>query len=172
MKIANYNKTNGKLLGWYDSEIHETIPTPNIKVSNEDWQVAIDNNYNFVDVATNTLSFKDFRTFVELQIAKIISLKTDYENANELDIAYMKTTFQADKASQDLIVKVLSAGSVPTGFFWIDKANNQVTMTFTQLQGLSGAILTRNQTNFIKFQGLKAKVALAKTQVDLDLIVW
>ena len=111
-------------------------------------------------------------TPAELQTAKLQEIRIAYNNANQLDIAYMATTFQADKASQDLIVSVLSAGSVPTGFFWLDKANNQVAMTYAQLQALSGAILTRNQTNFIKFQGLKAKVALAKKQADLDLIVW
>jgi len=111
-------------------------------------------------------------TFSELQTAKVSKLGIAYNKANELDVAYLSTTFQADKNSQDLIVSVLSAGSVPTGFFWLDKANNQVAMTYAQLQGLSGAILTRNQTNFIKFQGLKAKVSTAKTQADLDLIVW
>jgi len=103
---------------------------------------------------------------------KLLKLKTAYSNANELDIAYMKTTFQADKKSQDLIVSVLSAGSVPTGFFWVDKANAQIVMTYAKLQGLSGAILSRNQANFIKFQELKAKVQSAKKQADLDLIKW
>ena len=111
-------------------------------------------------------------TFSELQTAKVSELGIAYNDANELDIAYLNTTFQADKASQDLIVSVLSAGSVPNGFFWLDKTNNQVAMTYAQLQGLSGAILTRNQANFIKFQGLKAKVKLAKTQAELGLIVW
>jgi len=103
---------------------------------------------------------------------KLAELKTSYNKANELDITYMSTTFQADKKSQDLIVYVLSAGSVPTGFFWVDKSNAQIPMTFAQLQGLSGAILTRNQVNFVKFQGLKTKAKLATAQAKLDLIVW
>jgi len=172
MKYANYKKTNGKLLGWYDSEIHKTIPTPNIKVSEKDWQVAIDKGYNYVNATKKTLSKKDFSTFTELQTAKLLILETSYNKANELDIAYMSTTFQADKKSQDLIVSVLSAGSVPTGFFWVDKANARVAMTFAKLQGLSGAILTRNQVNFVKFQGLKTKAKIATTQAKLDLVVW
>ena len=111
-------------------------------------------------------------TLDELKIAKVNELETVYNNANELDIAYLNSTFQADKVSQDLIVSVLSAGSVPTGFFWLDKANNQVAMTYAELQGLSGAILTRNQANFIKFQGLKTQVNAATTQAALDKIVW
>jgi len=99
-------------------------------------------------------------------------VEIDYNNANELNIDYMKTTFQADKKSQDLIVSVLSAGSVPTGFYWIDKANAQIPMTYTQLQGLSGAVLARGQANFAKLQRLKAKVKSAKTQTALNKIVW
>jgi len=84
----------------------------------------------------------------------------------------MSTTFQADKKSQDLIVSVLSAGSVPSGFYWFDKANNQVAMTYADLQGLSGAILARGQVNFTKLQGLKVKVKSIKTQADLDAVIW
>jgi len=111
-------------------------------------------------------------TFTELQTAKLSELYTAYNKANETDIAYMSTTFQADKKSQDLIVSVLSAGSVPSDFYWFDKANDQVAMTYTDLQGLSGAILARGQVNFAKLQGLKAKVKLAKTKAALNKIKW
>lgn len=104
--------------------------------------------------------------------SKLNELKIAYKEANQADIAYMNTTFQADKDSQDLIVSVLSAGSVPTGFFWLDSLNNQVPMTYAELQGLSGAILARNQTNFIKYQGLKAKVNSAKTLKTVNSIKW
>lgn len=200
MKYANYDKTNGKLLGWYDSEIHGTlvlevsevvnddgtvktkavpayydtsnIPTPNIEVSDADWQEAIDNGYNYVDATKKTLLNKDFRIFTELQTSKILELETVYDAVNKLDIDYMDTTFQADKKSQDLVVSVLSAGSVPNGFYWMDKANNKVDMTFTDLQGLSSAILVRSQSNFDKLQGLKTDVRNATTQDDLDAITW
>jgi len=84
----------------------------------------------------------------QLKPVKLSEIQTAYNNANKLDISYLNTTFQADTKSQALLVSVLSAGSVPSGFFWIDKANTQVAMTFAELQGLSGAILTRNQANF------------------------
>ena len=112
------------------------------------------------------------KELLDLQVDKIATIETDYNNANELDIPYMATTFQADKASQDLIVSVLSAGSVPTGFFWVDATNNQVSMTYVELQGLSGSILTRNQTNFVKWQTLKAQIKACSSQVELELIVW
>lgn len=102
-------------------------------------------------------------------LADIVSA---YNNANQLDISYMSTTFQADKNSQDLIVSVLSAGSVPDGFYWLDKANSKVAMTYAELQGLSATILTRNQLNFDKYQTLKAQVKAATTQAELDAVIW
>jgi len=172
MKIANYKKTNGKLLGWYDSEIHETIPTPNIEVSEADWQTALDNGYNFVNAKTKKLSLKDFRTFAELRVVKKQEIKTSYNSANEVDIAYMSTTFQADKDSQDLIARNLSIGSVPNGFYWKDKNNNKVAMTYVELQGLGSVIQTRSMGNYGKLSTLKAQTKVAKKQADLDVIVW
>ena len=103
---------------------------------------------------------------------KLSKLTTAYNNANELDITYMSTTFQADKKSQDLITGILAGGAVPSGFTWRDKLNVDVAMTFAEFQGLSQAIVLRGQANWIKCQDLKAQVALAKKQADLDLIVW
>lgn len=60
MKYAYIDK-NGQLLGWYDDEIHTSIPTPNIEVSDEAWQNAINNNHNKVN-ADGTTEAYDFRT--------------------------------------------------------------------------------------------------------------
>jgi len=107
MKYANYDKTTGKLLGWYSPEINGTyvpevsevlntdgtvktkavpayydisnIPTPNIEVSEADWQTALENGYNFVDATKGTLGKKDFRTFEQLQTAKAQSIKSDLQ---------------------------------------------------------------------------------------------
>ena len=111
-------------------------------------------------------------TFEQLQAKKLQELETVYNKANQEDIVYMSTTFQADKDSQNLIVSVLSAGSVPDGFFWLDSLNNQVAMTYEDLQGLSAAILARGQANFAKLQDLKTQVSSAMTQDELDIITW
>lgn len=66
MKTAHYEETTQKLLGWYDKDIHTSIPTPNIEVTNEVWQTAIDSNANYVDIVTKTLSVKDLRTEAEI----------------------------------------------------------------------------------------------------------
>jgi len=113
--------------------------------------------------------------FIMSKPTKLNELQTTYNSANEIDIAYMGTTFQADKQSQDLITAILAGGAVPIGFAWRDNTkptNVDVPMTFTEFQGLSQAIVSRGQGNWIKYQGLKGQVPLATTQADLDLIVW
>ena len=41
MKYANYDEKTNEILGYYDDEIHESIPEPNIKISDEAWQEAL-----------------------------------------------------------------------------------------------------------------------------------
>ena len=88
MKYAHYDKNTNELLGWYDEEIHKTIPTPNIKVSDEDWSIALENNFNHVD--GNKLIFKE-RTLTqdEINSQKIVEIDTrlkdiDFESVRPL----------------------------------------------------------------------------------------
>lgn len=41
MKYAHYDKDTKRLLGYYADEIYESIPEPNIKISDEAWQEAL-----------------------------------------------------------------------------------------------------------------------------------
>lgn len=41
MKYAYFNKATNEILGFYDDEIHETIPRPNIKISDDEWLEAL-----------------------------------------------------------------------------------------------------------------------------------
>lgn len=55
MKYAHYDEKEKTLLGYYDDEIHDTIPTPNIEISDEDWREALNENANSVDVKNQKL---------------------------------------------------------------------------------------------------------------------
>ena len=46
MKYAHLENNTNKILGWYDDSIHSEIPTPNIEVTDEVWQEAININAN------------------------------------------------------------------------------------------------------------------------------
>lgn len=62
MKHAHI-ETNGKLLGWYSTEIHgiENIPAQSIEIEDAQWQIAIDNGHNKVNADGSTELF-DFTT--------------------------------------------------------------------------------------------------------------
>jgi hypothetical protein len=86
MKFAHLN--NEKLVGWYDSEIHTRIPTPNIKVTDEVWQKAVNMNANAY--INGQFLVKDFSTEAEKTQAKIRELKlklaeTDYKVLPDYD---------------------------------------------------------------------------------------
>ena len=74
MKYAHYDKDTKRLLGYYDDEIHDIIPTPNIEISNEDWAKALNENANSVDVKNQKLvrieveQEKDEKAELEAQI--------------------------------------------------------------------------------------------------------
>ena len=55
MKYAHYDKDTKRLLGYYDDEIHNDIPEPNIEISDEDWLRALNENANSGDVKNQKL---------------------------------------------------------------------------------------------------------------------
>lgn len=80
MKYAHTDE-NGRLIGWYDSDIHENIPEPNVAVSVETWQNAINNNHN--TVINDATSYVDYRTEEEksqdIRITRNMLLETDVD---------------------------------------------------------------------------------------------
>lgn len=105
---------------------------------------------------------------------QIAILEKSYQDAIKLPVAYMGTTFQADKASQELITGCLSGGALYAPPFWQDINNVQVPMTFTELQGLSGAIIVRGTEAFLHKQTLKANVnkTTTNTEAKVRAVVW
>ena len=73
MKYAHLDKEN-KILGWYDDSIHSEMPIPNIKVSEEVWQEAININANCYE--DGEFIVKDFRTPEEIEIQRIQAIKS------------------------------------------------------------------------------------------------
>ena len=63
MKYAHIDSSN-KLLGWYRDDLHSTIPTPHVVVTDEQWQTSLDNNYNSIN-SDGSGSVVDFSTDAE-----------------------------------------------------------------------------------------------------------
>jgi hypothetical protein len=60
MKYAHID-SNNKLLGWYSDDVHSTIPTPNVVVTDEQWLISLNNNYNVIN-SDGSGSVVDFST--------------------------------------------------------------------------------------------------------------
>lgn len=49
MKHVNYDVKTNEILGFYDDEMHESIPEPNIKISDDEWQEALRIGANYIE---------------------------------------------------------------------------------------------------------------------------
>ncbi len=148
------NEQNGEVFGYDDDQV-ELIA------------VAVTNG-----LADITGSWPPLPTLEQIQAAQIALITTDYRAAIQADIDYMGATFNADYDTQNLMVSTLSAGQVPSEFFWQDITNSQIPLTYAQAQGLLLAISERRQLAFNKLQTLKSAIRAA---VDVDavaLIAW
>ena len=76
MKYAHYDEKTNEILGYYDDEIHESIPTPSVSVSDEIWHRAVQTNATHIDPLTLELSVKERELDIEeLRLAKLNELQ-------------------------------------------------------------------------------------------------
>lgn len=90
MKYAHLEKETNKIQGWYDSEIHTEIPTPNIEVTEKVWQEAININANCYE--NGKFIVKDFRTDTEIEEARV-------QNINSYTQSFITNKYPLEKQS-------------------------------------------------------------------------
>jgi hypothetical protein len=114
------------------------------------------------------------------QQTQLAVIDSAYDTAMQQPVAYMNTTFQADKDSQDLMNRaitglqaiVATGGTVPANFAWYDVNNQPVTMTLLQLQGLFATGVANVNALFVHKQTQKAAIRAATTVSAVTKIVW
>ena len=79
MKYSHLEENTNKLLGWYSDDIHSEIPTPNIEVTDEVWQEAININANCYE--DRKFIVKDWRTAEEIELANTERIKSGLKSA-------------------------------------------------------------------------------------------
>ena len=79
MKYAHI--IDNKLQGWYSDDIHINIPTPNIEVTDEVWQEAININANCYE--NRKFIVKDFRTDEQKEKQRIQQIESKCNKAIE-----------------------------------------------------------------------------------------
>ena len=84
MKHVNYDAKTNEILGFYDDEIHESIPEPNIKISDDEWQEAIYKGANFIErgklIKKQSKADEKEKQLAQLE-ADIIECKDDIRHA-------------------------------------------------------------------------------------------
>jgi len=174
MKYTITYNTTGKVIAisHYDIlptslEVGEYEATENQALNPSIWTPSANGLIESTDAQTQLLA--------QAQAKQKSLIETAYQNAITAPIAYMSTSFQADNASQDILVKVLVgmqvAGATPSGFAWLDANNVGWAMTLADLQGLYGAILTRGQVEFAKRLVAKNAINVAATVVEVEAVV-
>ncbi|HBS59417.1 MAG TPA: hypothetical protein DEA44_09135, partial [Firmicutes bacterium] len=75
MYYANYDN-DGNIVGFYNPDIHKTIPSPSIPLTETQWQMCIDNPEEYkVDIGTLTL------VAVEISLETLKTVKANEINA-------------------------------------------------------------------------------------------
>jgi hypothetical protein len=119
-------------------------------------------------------------TLGHAQATKLTQIEAAFIADAALPIAYMGTTFQADKDSRDLMAQaiiglqavVAVGGTVPANFTWWDSNNVAVPMTLLQLQGLFATGLATFNSKFANKQVKKAAVREASTVANVQSTIY
>lgn len=115
-------------------------------------------------------------TLTEVKTDKLNEIDATYASAIQQSVAYMGTLFQADNASQGILLATLTVltpmGGTPAGFWWKDQSNNQVPMTLAQLQGLAQTMFAQGWAAFQQRDSLKAQVEAATDAAAVNAVTW
>ncbi len=109
-RYAHYDAGTDLVLGFYDDEIHDPVPTPNIEVSDVELEDALDQQANgkIVKVITGALNFSDpaivladykeaKKRAVDAQAAAEQARHADWDNAGTLSYLLKYTEWQEAK---------------------------------------------------------------------------
>ena len=75
--------------------------------------------------------------------------------------------FQADPSSYNSLTSVLSVGSLPPGFYWVDASNQRVPVDFVFLSSLASTIAAERFVRFNAYQDRKERIRNATSIPEL-----
>ena len=123
MKYAHI-EDSGRLLGWYDADIHTTIPDPNIAVTDDTWLNALESKHNKVNT-DGTTERVDFRTSDEMARDMrstrnlLLQAKVDPIASNALRWAALSEASQAEWAAyRQALLDVPQQSGFPDNITW------------------------------------------------------
>ena len=179
MKYAHYD-VNGLILGYYDEDIHETIPTSNLQLTDEEWQDCIDHpgerKVSNGKIVTYTPT-PDLAQTKKVKLAELQSkAETAIKNGFESSALGSKNKYDSEQHNVDWIQAAVLSGSAAkiTCDDLKGAATSKQPRDHTEAQckqvlkdGMS-ALLTRKT----KFRTLRAQVTAATTVAAVEAITW
>ena len=114
------------------------------------------------------------KILLDVQTTQLNLMDSSYDIANAQPIAYMSTSFQADKGSTTLMSETLGVATAAqvASLTWWDINNAGVVMTLAQFVELTAAIFSRGQGYFAHKQAQKAAIRNAKDVATVQAVVW
>ena len=138
MKYAHIDSSNF-ILGWYTTDLHSTIPTPNVEVEDTTWTTAINNGHNHV-TNDGVTSYVDPRTLEdrenEVRATRNALLKYEVDPivSNPLRWADMTTDKQTEWADyRTSLLSLTDQSGFPDNVMWPTKPELATTSNPTSL---------------------------------------
>ena len=183
MKYAHYDEATGKIIGWYDSEIHQSIPTPNVEADENIWMDAITRGCNHVDQSSMEFSVMDFRTEEEKLSDAKTQKRLSVEGAFNSEVDGISHVLPHEMASwrkqEEEARAYVIDGSTPTPFIDSLHAARAGAGVVETKDDLVGKIIANADAYAVayssilgKYQGLMKAIAAATTVEEVEAIQW
>jgi len=124
MKYAHIDLNTSKLLGWYSTDVHDVIPEPNVEVTDEQWQIALDNEHDTVNSDGTTekssvSTIEDQEANVRAERNHILVSSVDPVVSNPLRWVELTEPEQASIVSyRTALLDITEQATFPTSVTW------------------------------------------------------
>lgn len=183
--FVHYDQINGEILGFYDPEIHENIPEPNMEVDINTWNFLLDHQNSYIiDPNTQEMIEKpseyfewngttwnvDFESAKEAKIKEIAGARWTEETSG---IEINGYNINTDRESQSLITAVAFTAIQDPAYTcrWKTK-NGFITLNSSMIIEIATAVRDHVQQCFNKEDQLLTEIENATTIEELNNISW
>lgn len=124
MKYAHIDLNTNELLGWYSTDVHDVIPEPNVEVTDEQWQIALDNEHDTVNSDGTTekssvSTIEDQKANVRAERNHILVSSVDPVVSNPLRWGELTEPEQASIVSyRTALLDITEQATFPTSVTW------------------------------------------------------
>lgn len=181
LKAAYDTNNNNIVTGFYDTDVHSTIPTPNITISTADWETALSqqesgNTVKVNDAETALEYIDNTPTLSEAKTNKIAALESEMHSQISRNITVSAKSYRCDPFNIALIYSINSEyadltnkdGSGDINWWHGDDTVSKV--DDVDLQAVREAYAIRAANSIDHADSLRTQINNAVDQTALDAI--